>query len=65
MTIRVLRPREAQQKLSVGNSHFYELVRTDPSFPRPVILGRNARGYIESELDAWVESKRQQRVSAA
>ena len=38
MAIRVLRPREAQAKLSVGNSHFYELLRTDPSFPRPVIL---------------------------
>ena len=58
MALQILRPKVAQKKLGIGNTKYYELNKTDPTFPKDVILGERARGKFEHELDAWLESKR-------
>jgi len=50
---RILRPKAAAQLIGVAKTRFYELVKTD-GFPRPIFLGARARGYLASELMAWL-----------
>ena len=58
MTRKILRPKAAIVKLGIGHTMYYELQKTDPSFPKDVILGIRARGKFDDELDAWLESRR-------
>jgi len=58
MALQILRPKDARRKLGIGNTKYYDLNKTDPTFPKDVILGKRARGKLEHELDAWLESKR-------
>lgn len=58
----VLRLKEVRQFTGLSRSTLYELMRKDgprydPTFPRPFALGSRARGYLASELVAWLESK--------
>jgi len=53
---RILRPKAAAQLVGVAKTRFYELAKTD-GFPRPVILGARARGYMASELLAWLAAQ--------
>ena len=59
MAKKVLRPKDAREKLGIGNTKFYELKKGDPTFPKPLMLGEHARGYFDHELDDWLESKRE------
>jgi prophage regulatory protein len=59
MTAKILRPKVAQAKLGIGHTKYYELNKNDPTFPKDIILGSRARGKLEHELDAWIESKRE------
>lgn len=59
MSLKILRPKAGQAKLSIGRTKYYELNKTDATFPKDVILGKRARGKFEHELDAWLESKRE------
>ena len=48
-----------QRKL--GNVSFmfiYRRLADDPSFPRPVVLGKRQRFWNVAELDAWIETRR-------
>jgi predicted DNA-binding transcriptional regulator AlpA len=40
-------------KLSHQKSWLYNKVKTDPTFPRPVMLG-SRQVFIESQIDEWV-----------
>lgn len=53
----VLRNAPAAAYIGVGTTRFWTLRKTDPDFPRPIILGARARGYRRSELDAWLERR--------
>jgi prophage regulatory protein len=44
--------------------HIYRLER-EGKFPKRIQLGPNAVGWIEHEVDAWIESKMAQRENAA
>jgi excisionase family DNA binding protein len=50
----VLRPKEARQRLGVGNTRFYEIVNAGGL--RLVKLGDRAVGVIEDELDEFIAS---------
>jgi len=55
---RVLRPRQAAAKLGLGKSRLYELVK-DGVLPRPIrITGERAVGFLESELNAFLASRK-------
>lgn len=61
----ILRRRKLQSKLSLSASSIYGKLKFnpnrpneyDPSFPKPVRLGPRAVGWLESEVDAWIESR--------
>jgi excisionase family DNA binding protein len=52
MPKKILRPREARQRLGIGNTRFYELVNEGKI--RLVRLGPRAVGVIEDELDQLI-----------
>jgi prophage regulatory protein len=52
--IRVIRRRQLEARLGLARSTIYDLLRTDPGFPKPIKLGRKAVGWLEHEIDAWL-----------
>ena len=55
---------ETAAKLCVSRTTVYRLLR-NPDFPRPFALTSDARRWRVSELDAWLESRRECKVGAA
>jgi prophage regulatory protein len=57
--LRLLRPREAMRRIGVGQTTFFLLAKTDPSFPKACKLSDHGRaiGYCEAELDAWIKGR--------
>ncbi|MFW2133676.1 helix-turn-helix transcriptional regulator [Ectothiorhodospira haloalkaliphila] len=58
----ILRIREVTGVLGVSRSTVYDYMdprspRHDPTFPRPVRLGRAAVGWIQSEILEWLASR--------
>ena len=55
----ILRRRQLEARTGLARSTIYDRLnpkspRYDPTFPRPVKLGGNAIGFIESEVDFWI-----------
>lgn len=44
-------------KLGLRESSFDDVRRKDPTFPRAIALGAKAIGFLEHELDAWIETR--------
>lgn len=53
MTTRIIRLPEVMLKTGMSRSTVYEL----EGFPKPVKLGRNMSGWVESEIDAWIAAR--------
>jgi prophage regulatory protein len=58
----IIRPTDCAKKLGCHICTIYDKLsskspRHDPTFPRPIRLGERARarGFIEEEVDAWIE----------
>jgi prophage regulatory protein len=57
-----LRRRGVELKLQISTSTIYSKLKFnpkrphdfDPTFPKPVKLGKKAVGWIEAELDTWL-----------
>lgn len=59
--VRILRPIHARQKLGVGKTTFQDWQnpkskRYRPDFPKKIRLGANSVGYLESEINAFIQS---------
>ena len=54
--MKVLRLPEASERVGLGRSAIYQKIETG-DFPRPIKLGQRAIGFIEAELDAWLEAR--------
>ena len=57
--IKLMRPKEVIQKLSISKSTFYDwqnkkLKRYRNDFPKPLSIGANSVGYLESEINAFI-----------
>lgn len=58
----ILRLKQLQARIGLSRSTIYDKINTksprhDPAFPRQVSLGPDAVGWVESEVDAWLESR--------
>jgi prophage regulatory protein len=53
-TIRILRRKDVQQRTGLSRSSLY-LRMSEGTFPRSISLGSRAVGWIESEIDAWLQ----------
>ena len=47
---------DVQRALSLGRTSVNNLVRTDPTFPRPVRLTKRAVAWFRDEVEAWART---------
>lgn len=53
MTVQILRIRDVCEKVGVSKGQIYKLIRSS-GFPRPISLGSQAVGWVESQIDEWL-----------
>lgn len=61
MAKKILRLPDTEQKVGLKKTRIYELVE-GRRFPAPVPLGLRAHGWLEDELDAWIEQQAKKRT---
>lgn len=59
----LLRIKLVSERVHFHPIHIRRLIK-DGKFPAPIRLGENRVAWIEDEIDAWLESKRQERDEA-
>lgn len=57
---KILRRNAVEARTGLSRSTIYDKLskasaRFDPTFPRPVNLGLNAVGWVEAEIEAWLQ----------
>lgn len=60
--LNILRRKQLETKTGLSRSTIYDKMnshstRHDPTFPKQISLGLDAVGWIESEVEAWIESR--------
>jgi prophage regulatory protein len=60
---RILRLREVKARTGRCTSAIYSDIKAG-KFPRPIPLGPQTRGWVESEIDAWIRERIAQRDDA-
>lgn len=53
---RILRRKEVEQRTGLSRSTIYERMATG-GFPQPIPLGGRAVGWLENEVDAWLDQQ--------
>jgi len=51
--MRFIRLKEVKHKVGLSSSSIYRRIAND-GFPKPILLGGRASGWIESEVDEWI-----------
>ena len=54
--LRILRLKEVKMRVGLGRSTIYRWT-SEGRFPKPVRLGGNSVGWIESTIDTWIKSR--------
>jgi len=62
-TDRALRPNDVVKKLGVGKSTIWRWAQELHDFPKKIVLGPRCVVFMESELDAFIESRRNSPLS--
>ena len=60
METRLMRLPQVIERLGVGRSTLYRLVADDPTFPRPVKVGRKVVAWRSDLLEEWIVRQGQQ-----
>ena len=60
METRLMRLPQVIERLGVGRSTLYRLVAEDPTFPRPVKVGRKVVAWRSDLLEEWIVRQGQQ-----
>jgi predicted DNA-binding transcriptional regulator AlpA len=58
MSARILKFRDLKDRQIVGSRMTLHRWLKSGAFPAPIELGPNSRGWLESEVLAWLESRR-------
>lgn len=61
----IIRRKQVEARTGLSRSTIYAKLRInpkrpsdyDPSFPKPIAVGSKAVGWIESEIEAWIEAR--------
>lgn len=61
---RVLRLREVETRTGLRRATLYRRAK-EGTFPKPIRLGGNSSGWIESEVDAWLNERITERDTQA
>jgi predicted DNA-binding transcriptional regulator AlpA len=51
----LLKPFQFRQRRNISRSQEYHLLKTDPDFPRPVVIN-GQRYYVEHEATAYIQA---------
>ena len=51
----ILRRKQVEARTGLSRSTIYQRI-AEGSFPKPISLGARAVGWLESEIEAWLES---------
>ena len=54
--MRILRRPDVETQTGLSRSTIYDFMKAG-KFPRPVPLGEKAVGWIEAEIEAWIEAR--------
>ena len=54
---RVIRLKEVSDKLGLSKATVWLYVRTRDDFPKPIRLGANSVGWLESEIDDFIDAR--------
>lgn len=52
----ISRNKRVRQRTGLSNSAMYEAIK-DGEFPAPIRLGARAVGWLDEEIDAWIEAR--------
>lgn len=55
--MKIIRPQQAAEKCGIALSTIWAWAENKPEFPKPVQLSGNVSGFIEEEIDAYLERK--------
>ena len=58
--MRILRKKDIRDKLGLSDVTIWKMER-DGNFPKRINIGPNSVGWIESEVDQWIEKKAAER----
>jgi len=64
-TLRIIRRKQLEARTGLSRSSIYAKLRKnpkrpsdfDPTFPKPISVGAKAVGWLEHEVDAWLEGQ--------
>ena len=56
MTIKILRMPEVEEQTGLKKSSIYAAIE-EGKFPAPINLGARAVGWLESEINEWLEAR--------
>ena len=59
---RAIRMQEVQNKTGLSKTHIYRLLKNESGFPKPFKLSERAIAFLESEIDLWIEQRRDGRI---
>lgn len=54
MSSRILKAKDVAERVSISTSQVYRLAR-DGRFPEPVKITENRSGWLETEVDQWID----------
>ena len=52
----ILRIKEVCRRLGISRTKLWEMT-TNCEFPHPIQITKKRKGFIEAEVDAWIESR--------
>ncbi len=52
----ILRRKQVEARTGLARSTIYDRLRNDPAFPKPVSIGARSVGWIESEVQQYLDS---------
>lgn len=61
MAEHILRRPKVQDRTGLSRSSLYAMMAAG-KFPKPIPLGARAVGWAESEIEAWLEARKAERV---
>jgi len=59
--LRILRIKQLVERTNLSRATLYVLMAKDPTFPKKIQLTARSIGFLETEVDAWIQSRAQLR----
>jgi len=59
--LRILRMKQLIERTNLSRATLYVLMSSDPTFPKKIKLTARSIGFLESEVEGWIEARAQLR----